>query len=92
MVEIRHINSLNLLLNETIEDDFLSTSGIEEVFVRSHDKGLSQIVDHQWTLLKFQRGFSLELTLHKCFSFFGESIRNSPPGYNSDPLTPNCYF
>ena len=35
---------MNLLLNETVEDDFLSTSGIEEVFVRSHDKGLSQIV------------------------------------------------
>ena len=34
---------MNLLLNETIEDDFLSISGIEEVFVRSDDKGLSQI-------------------------------------------------
>ena len=35
--------------------------------------------DHQWTLLKFQRGFSRGLTLHKWFfSFFGGKVLGIP--------------
>ena len=34
--------------------------------------------DHQWTLLKFQRGFSLGLILHKCFSVFWCEVLGIP--------------